>query len=62
MSMGRHGSGVAPHAHRPQHRRPEAARDTTRRVLGFAEPHRRLIAFFLVLTVVDAALVVVPRC
>src|SRR6187200_55454 len=34
-------------------------RDTVRRVLGFARPHRRPIGFFLVLTVLDAALVVV---
>ena len=34
-------------------------RGTVRRVLGFARPHRRLIAGFLVLTVVDACLVVV---
>ena len=34
-------------------------RGTVRRVLGFARPHRRLIAVFLVLTVVDACLVVV---
>ena len=33
--------------------------DTVRRVLGFARPHRRPIGFFLGLTVVDAALVVV---
>ncbi|MGB0099361.1 MAG: ABC transporter ATP-binding protein [Nocardioides sp.] len=33
--------------------------DTVRRVLGFARPHRRLIAIFLVLTVFDAGLVVV---
>ncbi len=32
---------------------------TVRRVLGFARPHRRLISFFLALTVVDAAMVVV---
>src|SRR6478736_4345914 len=32
---------------------------TVRRVLGFARPHRRLISFFLVLTVIDAGLVVV---
>ncbi len=32
---------------------------TVRRVLGFARPHRRLIAVFLGLTVVDAAMVVV---
>ena len=30
-----------------------------RRVLGFARPHRRLIAVFLAVTVVDAAMVVV---
>jgi ATP-binding cassette subfamily B protein len=35
-------------------------RDTVRRVLGFARPHRRTIAVFLALTVVDATLVVVP--
>jgi ATP-binding cassette, subfamily B, bacterial len=35
------------------------ARDTVRRVVGFAKPHRRPIGFFLVLTVIDAALVVV---
>jgi ATP-binding cassette, subfamily B, bacterial len=34
-------------------------RGTVRRVLGFARPHRRLIGIFLVLTVVDAGLVVV---
>src|SRR3954451_19877310 len=34
------------------------AGDTVRRVLGFAKPHRRPISVFLVLTVVDAALVV----
>ncbi|HQR25664.1 MAG TPA: ABC transporter ATP-binding protein [Nocardioides sp.] len=34
-------------------------RGTVRRVLGFARPHRRLIAAFLSLTVVDAGLVVV---
>ena len=34
-------------------------RGTVRRVLQFAVPHRRLIAVFLALTVVDAALVVV---
>src|SRR3954453_13107085 len=32
---------------------------TVRRVFGFARPHRRLIAIFLALTVVDACLVVV---
>jgi ATP-binding cassette subfamily B protein len=35
-------------------------RRTVRRVLGFARPHRRLIGFFLALTVIDAGLVVVP--
>jgi ATP-binding cassette subfamily B protein len=35
-------------------------RRTLRRVFGFAKPHRRLISFFLVGTVVDAGLVVVP--
>src|SRR3954470_3266851 len=34
-------------------------RDTVRRVLRFARPHKRLIGFFLLLTVVDAGLVVV---
>src|SRR5687768_17615235 len=34
-------------------------RGTVRRVLSFARPHRRLIAVFLGLTVVDACLVVV---
>ncbi|HET7690540.1 MAG TPA: ABC transporter ATP-binding protein [Nocardioidaceae bacterium] len=33
---------------------------TTKRVLAFARPHKKLIAGFLSLTVVDAALVVVP--
>lgn len=32
---------------------------TVRRVLGYAAPHRRLIAYFLAFTVVDAGLVVV---
>src|SRR6476620_1590979 len=35
------------------------AGDTVRRVFGFAKPHRLPIAYFLVLTVIDAALVVV---
>jgi ATP-binding cassette subfamily B protein len=34
-------------------------RETVRRVLSFARPHRSLIAVFLVLTVIDAGLVVV---
>ena len=35
------------------------ARDTVRRVVGFARPHRRVIGVFLGLVVIDAALVVV---
>ncbi len=35
-------------------------RETLRRVLAFARPQRRMIAFFLALTVVDAGLVIVP--
>ncbi len=35
-------------------------RQTLRRVVGFARPHRRLIALFLLFTVLEAALVVVP--
>ncbi|HSE72209.1 MAG TPA: ABC transporter ATP-binding protein [Nocardioidaceae bacterium] len=35
------------------------ARETVRRVLGFARPHKKLIAVFLALVVVDAAMVVV---
>ncbi len=35
------------------------ARDTVRRVVGFAKPHKQLISVFLVLTVIDAAMVVV---
>ncbi len=35
-------------------------RETLRRVLSFARPHRRLIIAFLAFTVVDAGLVVVP--
>ncbi len=34
-------------------------RETVRRVVGFARPHKRLIAVFLVIVVVDAAMVVV---
>lgn len=34
-------------------------RDTLRRVVGFAGPHKRIIAVFLALTVVDAGLLVV---
>src|SRR5262245_36363003 len=35
-------------------------RRTLRRVIGFSRPHRRLIGFFLLCTVADAGLVVVP--
>ncbi len=35
-------------------------RQTLRRVVSFARPHRRLIAVFLLFTVLEAALVVVP--
>jgi ATP-binding cassette subfamily B protein len=35
-------------------------RRTLRRVMGFSKPHRRLISLFLVGTVLDAGLVVVP--
>jgi ATP-binding cassette, subfamily B, bacterial len=35
------------------------ARDTVRRVFGFARPHRGPISFFLVLTLIDASLVIV---
>src|SRR3954471_22035245 len=35
-------------------------RRTVRRVIGFSRPHRRLISLFLVGTVLDAGLVVVP--
>jgi ATP-binding cassette subfamily B protein len=33
---------------------------TVRRVLGFARPHRKLIAAFLTLTVIEAVMVVIP--
>jgi ATP-binding cassette, subfamily B, bacterial len=39
--------------------RQKLARQTVRRVIGFAKPHRRLIGFFVALVVVDASLVVV---
>jgi ATP-binding cassette subfamily B protein len=62
MVSGMHGGGGAAWRHLRSdrsvvHNRIE--RGTVRRVLGFARPHRRLIAIFLVLTVVDAGLVVV---
>jgi ATP-binding cassette subfamily B protein len=39
--------------------RQKLARRTVRRVVGFARPHRRLIAFLMALVVVDASMVVV---
>src|SRR5690349_9702512 len=36
------------------------ARDTVRRVIAFARPHRATIAVFVVLTVIDAVLAVAP--
>ncbi|HEY0775495.1 MAG TPA: ABC transporter ATP-binding protein [Nocardioidaceae bacterium] len=39
--------------------RQKLAGETVRRVIGFAKPHRRLIAIFVALVVVDASLVVV---
>ncbi|MEO9323789.1 ABC transporter ATP-binding protein [Nocardioides sp. C4-1] len=35
------------------------SRDTVRRVFGFARPHRRLIAIFLTVTVIDSSMVIV---
>ncbi|MCW2782908.1 MAG: transporter related protein [Marmoricola sp.] len=37
----------------------KVSRETVRRIFAFAKPHRRVIAQFLVLTVIDASLVVV---
>ena len=62
MSMGP-GSGGPPWRHLRSDRsvvENKIERQTVRRVLGFARPHRRLIAGFLAVTVVDAALVVAP--
>ena len=62
MSMGP-GAGRAPWRHLRSDRSvvdTRIERKTLRRVLGFARPHRRLIAGFLAVTVVDAALVVAP--
>ncbi len=39
--------------------RQKLARETVRRVVGFAKPHRKLISIFLGLVVVDASMVVV---
>src|SRR5215218_3156051 len=58
---GMHGGGAAWRHLRSDrsvvHNRIESG--TVRRVLAFARPHHRLIAFFLALTVVDAGMVVV---
>lgn len=58
---GMHGGGAAWRLLRSDrsvvHNRIE--RGTVRRVLGFAGPHRKLIAVFLALTVIDAGMVVV---
>lgn len=62
MSMGP-GAGGPPWRHLRSDRSVvdnKIERRTLRRVLGFARPHRRLIEAFLAVTVVDAALVVVP--
>ena len=62
MSMGP-GSGGPPWRHLRSDRsvvENKIERQTVRRVLGFARPHRRLIEGFLAVTVVDAALVVAP--
>ena len=58
-------SGFSPSAYRSIHRDRTVVdnkieRATLRRVLRFARPHRRLIGWFLVITVFDAGLVVVP--
>jgi ATP-binding cassette subfamily B protein len=58
-------SGFSPSAYRSIHRDRSVVenrieRDTLRRVLRFARPHRRLIGWFLLVTVLDAGLVVVP--
>ena len=58
-------SGFSPSAYRSIHGdrsvvENKIERDTLRRVVRFARPHRRLIIWFLVMTVLDAGLVVVP--
>ena len=58
-------SGMGPVAWRTLHRDSSVVenkieRKTLRRVIRFARPHRRLIGWFLLVTVVDAGLVVVP--
>src|SRR3954466_12762738 len=58
-------SGIFPSAWRTLHSdrsvvENKIERRTVRRVIGFSRPHRRLISLFLVGTVLDAGLVVVP--
>jgi ATP-binding cassette, subfamily B, bacterial len=58
-------SGLSPAAWRSLHSdrgilENKIERRTLRRVMGFAGPHRRLISLFLVGTIVDAGLVVIP--
>jgi ATP-binding cassette subfamily B protein len=58
-------SGIFPSAWRTLHSdrsvvENKIERRTLRRVIGFSRPHRRLITLFLVGTVIDACLVVVP--
>jgi ATP-binding cassette subfamily B protein len=58
-------SGFSPSEYRSIHRDRSVVEyriegDTLRRVLRFARPHRRLIGWFLLVTVLDAGLVVVP--
>jgi ATP-binding cassette subfamily B protein len=63
MSMMGPGGGGPPWRHLRSDRNVVKARierETLRRVLSFARPHRRAIAAFLVVTVLDAGLVVVP--
>lgn len=47
-------------AHSPVAGKQKVARETFRRVLSFARPHRRLIAAFLAVIVIDASLVALP--
>ena len=63
MSMLGPGGGGSPWRHLRQDRSVvdnKLDRQTVRRVLAFARPHRRLITAFLVVTVIDATLVVLP--
>ncbi len=62
MSLMSHGGGSAWRTLRSDRGVAEnkIERRTLRRVLTFARPHRRLISVFLLLTILDAALVVVP--